>query len=49
MSSVVQTLRVSDPNDLKVSMMCLAGWRLIDVTYDPHQQNWAITLSLDID
>ena len=49
MSSVVQTLRVDDPNDFQVSMMCLAGWHLVDVTYDPHKRNWAVTLALDID
>ena len=48
MSSIGQTLRVEDPNDFWVSMMCLGGWRLIDVTYDPHNRNWAVTLTLDI-
>jgi len=48
MSSIVQTLRVDDPNDFWFSMMCLGGWRLIDVTCDPHNRNGAVTLTLDV-
>lgn len=48
MSAIVQSFRVEDPTDFRVTMMCLAGWVLVDVTYDPHQRNWVMTVQLEI-
>lgn len=41
----IQSIRVDDPNCWQVSMLGLDGFRIIDVTYDPHQRNWVITFA----
>ena len=46
MCSWIKSFRVSDPDDQRITMLGFAGWQLIDVTYDPHQQNWVVTMQL---
>jgi hypothetical protein len=47
-SSLIQSIRVDDPNDYRVVVMGLAGWRVVDITYDPHQRNWVVTFQWDM-
>ena len=47
-SSLIQSIRVDDPNDYRVVVMALAGWRVVDITYDPHQRNWVVTFQWDM-
>jgi len=43
----VRSFRVDDPDCFQIQMLGFAGWRIIDVTYDPHQRNWVVTAQLD--
>ena len=46
MSNWIKSFRVADPGDRIITMLGFAGWQLIDVTYDPHQRNWVVTMQL---
>jgi len=47
-SILIQSIRVDDPNDYRVGIMGLAGWQVVDITYDPHQRNWVVTFQWDM-
>lgn len=46
--SMVKSIRVADPNDSQAAYLGLVGWKLIDVTYDPHERNWVMTFTFDL-
>ena len=46
-SSSIFSLRVDDPNDMRASLLAMAGWQLVDVTFDPLQQNWVMTFKME--
>ena len=40
---LIHSIRVADPNDHRVQLMGLTGWKLVDATFDPIQRNWVMT------
>ena len=44
----IRSIRVDDPNDSRVTMLGLAGWELLDVTFDPVERNWVMTFRLPL-
>ncbi|MEY2974500.1 MAG: hypothetical protein RIR49_920 [Actinomycetota bacterium] len=46
--TMVKSIRVADPNAHEAAYLGLVGWRLVDVTYDPHERNWVMTFTFDL-